>query len=130
MKLHVIACMDGLSDTATHSRRQSRPQGQLRAARNAASATQANVAQKLGVTRQSYDDLERSEERAAITIGKLRQAAAALGCDLVYSLVPRNVLARSRARGSTPVNAPLPAQTETPNVMECQPTDDLPLSLK
>lgn len=122
--------MNDLSNTAPISPGKSRLPGQLRAARSAASATQASVAQRLGVTRQSYDDLERSEERAAITIGKLRQAAAALGCDLVYSLVPRNVPARSRARGSTPVMAPLPAQKETPYVMESQPTDDLPLSLK
>jgi len=122
--------MNDLSNITPISPGKSRLPGQLRAARSAASATQASVAQRLGVTRQSYDDLERSEERAAITIGKLRQAAAALGCDLVYSLVPRNLPARSRARGSTPYNAAPSTRTETPAIMASQPTDDLPLSLK
>jgi predicted DNA-binding mobile mystery protein A len=63
--------------------------GWLRSVRGALGATQTSVAKKLGVTRQSYDDLERAEERGAITVGKLQQAAAALDCEMVYFIAPR-----------------------------------------
>jgi len=50
------------------------------------------LASRLGISFQSAQKLEKAELRDAVTIGKLRQAAHALDCDLVYALVPREPL--------------------------------------
>jgi len=80
--------------------------GWLRGIRTALGATQTGVAKKLGVTRQSYDDLERTEERGAITMNRLQQAAEALGCELVYFLKPKREAANSFAELGQMRNAP------------------------
>ena len=83
--------------------------GWLRGVRTALGATQTGVAKKLGVTRQSYDDLERTEERGAITMNRLQQAADALGCELVYFLKPKKGGASSFAELGQIRDVPPPA---------------------
>ena len=63
--------------------------GWLRAVREATSLTQAALATKLGLSRQSYAALETSEARGAISLNSLQRAAEAMDCDLVYFVVPR-----------------------------------------
>src|ERR1035441_211537 len=63
--------------------------GWLRAVRNAVGERQDVLANKMGLKRQSYADLENAEERGVITLASLARAADALGCELVYFLVPR-----------------------------------------
>lgn len=56
--------------------------------REAIGMPQHKAAERASVTRQSYAQLEASEERGAISIESLRRAAAALDCELVYFIVP------------------------------------------
>jgi predicted DNA-binding mobile mystery protein A len=63
--------------------------GWLRAVRSSLGLSQQTVADRLSVTRSSYADLEASEERGAVTLNSLGKAADAMGCELVYFLVPR-----------------------------------------
>jgi predicted DNA-binding mobile mystery protein A len=80
-----------------------RPQkGWLRAIREATGITIRQMAMRLKKTPTLIAKLEKSEAEYRITLGSLRDAADALGCRLVYAIVPRtgNVqeLAEGRAR--------------------------------
>lgn len=46
------------------------------------------LADRMGVSQSTVMDLEASERNGTITIKSLEKAAAALGCKLVYALVP------------------------------------------
>jgi predicted DNA-binding mobile mystery protein A len=69
--------------------------GWLRAVREAVGLTQAQVAAKVGVRRQSLAQFEAAEESGAISLSSLRRAAAGMDCELVYFLVPRAPVASS-----------------------------------
>ena len=69
--------------------------GWLRAVREAIGIPQQRAAERVSVTRQSYAQLEKSEERGAISIESLRRAAGALDCELVYFIVPKGSKAGS-----------------------------------
>jgi predicted DNA-binding mobile mystery protein A len=61
----------------------------------------AAVAARLGTTAGAVTRLEQSEAAGRVRLDTLRRAADALGCDLVYLLVPRRPLTtvvRERAR--------------------------------
>jgi predicted DNA-binding mobile mystery protein A len=61
----------------------------------------ATLAERLGTTAGAVSRLEQSEAADRIRLDTLRRAADALGCDLVYLLVPRRPLTavvRDRAR--------------------------------
>jgi predicted DNA-binding mobile mystery protein A len=62
--------------------------GWLRAVREAIGLSQSDVAKKLAVRRQSLAQFEAAEEAESISVASLRKSAAALGCELVYFLVP------------------------------------------
>ena len=62
--------------------------GWLRAVREAIGLSQADVAGKLAVRRQSYAQFESAEEAESISVGSLRKSAEAMGCELVYFLIP------------------------------------------
>ena len=47
------------------------------------------MADRLGVTKHEIFRLEKSEWESRIVLANLRRAAAALGCELVYALVPQ-----------------------------------------
>lgn len=73
------------------ARNQSRPQkGWIRAIREVTGLTMREVAQRLGGTAPHVAYLEKSEAEYRISLGKLREAADALGCELVYALVPKS----------------------------------------
>ncbi len=63
--------------------------GWLREVRQAANIPVKEVARRLGVRKTEVYRLEKSEIESKIILGKLRQAAEALDCDLVYALTPR-----------------------------------------
>ena len=80
-----------------------RPQkGWLRAIREATGITVRQMATRLGKTPSLVVKLEKSEAEYRITLASLRDAADALGCQLVYALVPKSgniqELAEQRAR--------------------------------
>ena len=80
--------------------------GWLRAVREAVGLTQADVAGRAGVKRQSYAQFENSEGRGSISIASLRRAAAAMDCELVYYVLPREAVARTYS-GLALVNDPM-----------------------
>ncbi len=77
------------------------PHGWIRAFRGALGISAAVLAARLGITAGAVTRLEQSEAADRIQLDTLRRAADALGCDLVYLLVPRrplDVVVRDRAR--------------------------------
>lgn len=80
-----------------------RPQkGWLRAIREALGISASEVARTLKTSRQLPVQLEKAEAEDRITLKSLRAAASALGCELVYALVPKTstleALVEDRAR--------------------------------
>ena len=75
--------------------------GWIREIRDAIGMTRRQLARRLGVTPQSADELETGEVAGSITVARLRRAAEALDCRLVYALVPKqgslDALVRERA---------------------------------
>jgi len=63
--------------------------GWVRAIRDALGMSAAELAARLGTTQTSVTRLEASERDGRIRLDTLTRAANALGCDLVYALVPR-----------------------------------------
>jgi predicted DNA-binding mobile mystery protein A len=66
--------------------------GWLSAIREAQGIPLRQIAKTLAVTPQAVQQLQVSEANEAISLKRLRQAADAMGCDLVYALVPRTGL--------------------------------------
>jgi len=62
--------------------------GWIRAIREALGMTTAQMAGRLGVQQPRTIELERAEADGNITVKSLERAAEALGCRLVYALVP------------------------------------------
>lgn len=69
------------------------PKGWLRAIRNALGMTTAQLARRMGVTQPRIVELEQSEVGGSVTLHSLQRAAEALGCRVVYALVPDRPLA-------------------------------------
>ena len=66
--------------------------GWIKAIREALGMTAAQFGQRLGVTQQRALAIEQAEARNAITLDTLERSAQALGCRLVYTLVPHEPL--------------------------------------
>jgi predicted DNA-binding mobile mystery protein A len=66
--------------------------GWIRAVRNALGMSGADLAARLQVAPASVSDVERSESQGRIRLDTLERAAEAMGCDLVYALIPRGSL--------------------------------------
>lgn len=64
----------------------------LKRAREALFMTYRDVAKKLNMSVQALSKLEKSEECGTISLNSLEAVAEALGCELVYSIVPRSRL--------------------------------------
>jgi predicted DNA-binding mobile mystery protein A len=67
--------------------------GWIKAIREGLGMAATHLAAKLGVTTSTVTRLESSEADDTISLGTLRRAAEALGCELQYALVPRQSLA-------------------------------------
>jgi predicted DNA-binding mobile mystery protein A len=77
------------------------PRGWVRAVREALGMSAAVLGGRLGITAGAVIRLEQSEASDRVRLETLRRTADALGCDLVYLLVPRRPLTavvRERAR--------------------------------
>ena len=66
-----------------------RPEGWMRAVRQAIGFPVVELALRMGVAKSQVFRLEESEQQGRIRIDSLRSAAEAMGCELVYALVPR-----------------------------------------
>lgn len=71
------------------------PKGWVRAIRDALGMTTAQLAQRLGVSQPRVVELEKSEVGGNVSLNSLQRAAEALGCRLVYVLVPERPLAET-----------------------------------
>jgi predicted DNA-binding mobile mystery protein A len=71
------------------------PSGWIKAIREALGMPAAYLAKRLGVVHSSVIRLESSEASDTISLGSLRRAAEALGCELHYALVPKQSLAQT-----------------------------------
>lgn len=102
--------------------------GWLKAVRTAVGLSQGAVAKKLGVTRQAYAQFEASEKSGAISLASIERAAAAMDCELVYFVAPREGVARTYselARVHDPAFRHLQA-SEHSMALEDQAVGDLP----
>ena len=66
--------------------------GWAKAVREALGMSMADLGNRLGTSESSVLSLERGEREERVQLATLRRAADALGCDLVYALVPRRPL--------------------------------------
>ncbi|MBE8190979.1 MAG: mobile mystery protein A [Alphaproteobacteria bacterium] len=64
--------------------------GWLKSIRTSLNMSLAQVAKRLGVSKQSAARLEANEVDNSITLKSLRRAAAAMDCYVVYALVPKD----------------------------------------
>ena len=71
--------------------------GWINAIRDALGMTATHLARRLGVQTSTLTRLETSEADDTISLATLRRAAAALGCELHYALVPKQSLADTLA---------------------------------
>jgi len=68
------------------------PKGWVRAIRDALGMTSRQLAARMGLSQSTVTALEQGEAADTVTLKTLREAAAALDCQLVYALVPRTTL--------------------------------------
>ena len=84
--------LDQLDETMVALRKsaevQRPPKGWARSIREALGMSLAQLAQRVGVSRETIATLERSEARGTITLASLEKLARGLGCRLTYALVP------------------------------------------
>ena len=66
--------------------------GWIRALREALGMSSKDLAARMGVTESTVVRMEANERADSVQLSTLRRAADALGCDLVYALVPRKPL--------------------------------------
>jgi predicted DNA-binding mobile mystery protein A len=64
--------------------------GWLASVREAFGLSLAEVGRRLRLPRQNVQKFERAEATDRVTLGTLRRVASALGCDLIYVLVPKS----------------------------------------
>ncbi len=79
------------------------PRGYIHEIRESLEMSTYDLAERMGVRQPTVMDIEASEHNGTITLKSLERAAEALGCKLVYALVPdisleQMVTAQSRLR--------------------------------
>lgn len=100
------------------------PRGWIRAIREALGMTTGQLAKRLGVHQPRVVELERGEATGNITIKSLERAAEALGCRLVYILVPEEPLADTiRKRASILADQQLASIQQTMRLEAQEVTD-------
>jgi predicted DNA-binding mobile mystery protein A len=66
------------------------PTGWIKAVRTALGITLQQLGNKISITKQSLQDIERREREGSVTIKTLKDVANALDMELVYGFVPRD----------------------------------------
>lgn len=64
------------------------PRGYIREIRESLEMTTYRLAEKMGISQPALVNIELSERNGTISLKSLEKAAAALGCKVVYALVP------------------------------------------
>lgn len=94
--------------------------GWIRGVRDALGMSAAQLAARLGLTRQAVIALERSELGGGIRLSSLRRAAEALDCRLVYALVPNASLEETVRRRAREVAATEADRVDQTMLLEAQ----------
>jgi transcriptional regulator with XRE-family HTH domain len=94
-----------LSDPAAVAETAEPATGQLRAMRDHLGLTLAEMGRRIGVTPPAVRSFEQAEAEDRITLASLRRVAAAMECDLSYTLKPR--AAGSHVPTLAPVSEPI-----------------------
>lgn len=99
------------------------PEGWIRTIREARGVSAGELGRVLGVSRQLPLQFEKAEADYSITLKSLRNVANALGCDLVYALVPRAESIRELVenRAAAPASKRL-KRIQPPPTLEIQTT--------
>ena len=97
--------------------------GWIRAIREAIGMTSEQLGKRLGITRQAINDAERREGSGYMTLVQLRRFAAALECELVYVIVPRNSLEEVVERRAEAIAKAEVAKAAHSMALEAQGTD-------
>jgi predicted DNA-binding mobile mystery protein A len=71
------------------------PKGWLRAIRDGLGMTTAQFGKRLSVSQPRIVELEQSEVNGNVTLNTLQRAAEALGCRVVYAIIPERPLAET-----------------------------------
>lgn len=66
------------------------PTGWIKAVRSALGITLQQLGNKISITKQSIQDIERREKEGSVTLKTLRDVANALDMELVYGFVPKD----------------------------------------
>jgi len=85
--------------------------------------SQRALGERLGVSQVAIDKLEHSEAASTISLARLENVAAALGCRLVYALVPNTSLDDIVRRQATDVAADRLSYIGTSSALESQEVD-------
>jgi transcriptional regulator with XRE-family HTH domain len=80
-------------------------QGLLRAVRMALGLRAGVVAERLDVNRSVLFRLEKSEEEWRINLNSMSRVAAAMGCEVVYGIIPQNGATLEQLAGFETVNS-------------------------
>jgi predicted DNA-binding mobile mystery protein A len=135
MSYHMVAAYEQLDKRfarlkplANEAARPSR--GWIRALREAIGMTTGQLAKRLGVQQPRIIELERGEATGNITVKSLERAAQALGCRLVYALVPEEPLADTIRRRASVIADQQLASVEQTMRLEAQGVDDEALHQK
>jgi predicted DNA-binding mobile mystery protein A len=102
--------------------------GWLAEVRQGLRMTTAQLGRRLGVTKQRVGALERAEAEGKLTLTSLKRAAQALGCDLVYAVVPRGSLEEMLDRRAQAVAAAIVRRTAHSMLLEHQSPSDEEIS--
>jgi len=98
--------------------------GWVRAIRESLGMTTAQFAKRLGAHQPRVIELERGEASGNITVRSLERAAEALGCRLVYALIPEEPLADTiRKRASLIADKQLASVQQTMRLEAQEVTD-------
>lgn len=89
-KLQIEQLERKLSDFKTAQQVAPPSTGWLRAIRVSLGMSLQQLADKLSITKQSVQEIEKREKEGSITLKSLREAANALDMQLVYALVPKD----------------------------------------
>lgn len=100
------------------------PKGWVRAVRDALGMTGTQFAKRLGVAQPRVLELEKGEVSGSLTLKSLERAAEALGCRVVYALVPEKTLAETVERQAVRVADRQLAQVEQTMSLENQSVND------
>ncbi|HHN74256.1 MAG TPA: mobile mystery protein A [Acidobacteria bacterium] len=104
--------------------------GWIRAVREALGMSARELGRRMGVTQQSVVDFERSEQRSTIRLDTLERAAAAMGCELVYAIVPRTSLEETVQGRAREMARRLLASVEHHSRLEDQSVSDADLAVQ